>query len=99
MEHRLYVLSVAQPSCRLAGPTYTKDIKHPTIVLEVVASHDRWIWHAFFKVVGSNNDITVLNQSLLFVDVIRGHTPEVSFTINGREHHMGYYLVDDIYPS
>jgi hypothetical protein len=30
----------------------------------------------------------VLNQSPLFVDVIRGHTPEVAFTVNGREHHI-----------
>jgi hypothetical protein len=41
----------------------------------------------------------VLNQFSLFVDVIRGHTSEVSFTINGREHHMGYYLIDGIYSS
>jgi hypothetical protein len=41
----------------------------------------------------------VLNQSLLFVDVIRGRTHEVSFTVNDREHHMGYYLADSIYPS
>jgi hypothetical protein len=41
----------------------------------------------------------VLDQSLLFIDVLRGHTPEVSFTVNGCEHHMRYYLVDGIYPS
>jgi hypothetical protein len=41
----------------------------------------------------------VLNQSLLFIDVISGHTPEVSFTVNGCEHHMRYYLTDGIYPS
>jgi hypothetical protein len=35
----------------------------PTIILEAVASHDRWIWHAFFGVARSNNDINVLNQS------------------------------------
>jgi hypothetical protein len=52
-----------------------------------------------FGVAGSNNDIKVLNQSPLFVDIIRGHNPEVSFTVNGREHHMGYYLTYDIYPS
>jgi hypothetical protein len=75
------------------------DIKHPTIIFEAVASHDRWIWHAFFWVAGSNNDINVLNQSPLFVDVIRGRNPEVSFTVNDREHHMGYYLIDGIYPS
>jgi hypothetical protein len=52
-----------------------------------------------FGVIGSNNDINVLNQSLLFIDVVKGHTPEVSFIINGREHHMGYYLTNGIYPS
>jgi hypothetical protein len=52
-----------------------------------------------FLVTGSNNDINVLNQSSLIVYVIRGHTAEVSFIVNGREHHMGYYLTDGIYPS
>jgi hypothetical protein len=75
------------------------DIKHPAIILEAVVSHDRWIWHAFFGVVGFNIDINVLNQSPLFIDVIRGRTPEVSFTVNAREHHMGYSLADGIYPS
>jgi hypothetical protein len=43
---------------------------------------------------GSNNDINVLNQSSLFIDIIRGRSPEMSFIVNGREHHMGYYLAD-----
>jgi hypothetical protein len=55
--------------------------------------------HSFFGVTGSNNDINALNQSRLFDDVIRGHTIEVSFTINGREHHVGYYLTDGIFSS
>jgi hypothetical protein len=75
------------------------DVKHPTIILEDVASDDCWIWHSFFGVTASNNDINVLNQSPLFVDVTRGHTPEVSFTIIGCEHHIGYYLANGIYPS
>jgi hypothetical protein len=74
-------------------------VYYPAISLEVVASRDRWICHAFFGIIGSNNDINVLNKSPLFIDVIRGHTPKVSFTVNDREHHMGYYLVDGIYPS
>jgi hypothetical protein len=52
----------------------------------------------FFGVVGSNNDINVLNQSSLFIIVVRWRTPEVSLTVNGREHHMRYYLTDGIYP-
>jgi len=33
----------------------------PTIMLEVVASADLWIWYAFFGVAGSNNDLNVLD--------------------------------------
>jgi hypothetical protein len=54
-----------------AGQFTRGDIKHPTIILEAVASYDRWIWHAFFGVARSNNDINVLNQSSLFTDVLR----------------------------
>jgi outer membrane lipopolysaccharide assembly protein LptE/RlpB len=43
LEHRLYAFAVAQLSGRLAELIYTRDIKHPTIILEVVTSHDRWI--------------------------------------------------------
>jgi hypothetical protein len=53
----------------------------------------------FFVIYRSNNDINVLNQSLLFVDVIRGHLPTVNFTINKNKHNMRYYLIDNIYPS
>nr|XP_051217860.1 uncharacterized protein LOC127335276 [Lolium perenne] len=73
--------------------------KHPTIILEAVASYDRWIWHAFFGVAGSNNDLNILNQSPLFTDVLRGEAPVVNFTVNGHEYNYGYYLADGIYPS
>nr|XP_043637805.1 uncharacterized protein LOC122608784 [Erigeron canadensis] len=35
----------------------------PTIMLEITASQDTWIWHAYFGAAGSNNDINVLKQS------------------------------------
>ena len=66
----------------------------PTIILEAVASHDRWIWHAFFGVAGSNNDINVLSQSHLFVEQLRGEAPRVQYSINGRQYNLGYYLAD-----
>ena len=70
-----------------------------TIILEVVASQDLWIWHAFFGVAGSNNDINVLNQSPLFTEVLRGEAPKVRYSVNGNEYNMGCYLVDGIYPE
>ena len=35
-------------------------------LLETVVSSDPWIWHVFFGVVGSNNDINILERSPLF---------------------------------
>ncbi|XP_052625403.1 uncharacterized protein LOC111918667 isoform X1 [Lactuca sativa] len=32
----------------------------PTIMLEAVASQDLWIWHAYFGVAGSNNDMNMV---------------------------------------
>ncbi|XP_062227498.1 uncharacterized protein LOC133925662 [Phragmites australis] len=32
----------------------------PTIILEAVASHDLWIWHAYFGLPVSRNDINIL---------------------------------------
>ena len=68
------------------------------MIQEAVADHRLWIWHAYFGVVGSNNDINFLNSSTLFADQCRGRGLAIEFTANGRRHHMGYYLADGIYP-
>ncbi|GJV21583.1 ALP1-like protein [Tanacetum coccineum] len=72
---------------------------NPFILLEAVASQDLWIWHAFFGVAGSNNDINVLYQSPLFNDLKTERAPEISFVANGVTYQSGYYLVDEIYPK
>ncbi|GKB18147.1 ALP1-like protein isoform X1 [Tanacetum coccineum] len=59
----------------------------PFILLEAVASQDLWIWHAFFGVAGSNNDVNILRQS------------PVSFVANGVTYKWGYYLTNGIYPE
>ena len=71
----------------------------PSLVLEAVASQDLWIWHAFFGVAGSNNDVNVLDQSPIFDDLLNGKAPDAPFTVNGNEYKYGYYLTDGIYPQ
>ncbi|CAK8565464.1 unnamed protein product [Lathyrus sativus] len=83
----------------LKGQYVRGDHGKPTVMLEAVASQDLWIWHAFFGVAGSNNDINVLNQSNVFNDVLQGRAPEVHYTINRTEYNKGYYLSDGIYPE
>ncbi|XP_071705349.1 uncharacterized protein [Rutidosis leptorrhynchoides] len=79
---------------------YTRgDYMKPTIMLEAVASYDLRIWHAFFEMAGSNNDINVLNQSPVFDKLKNGTTPPTPFEINGNHYTKGYYLVDGIYPD
>nr|GEY56781.1 protein ALP1-like [Tanacetum cinerariifolium] len=69
------------------------------ILLESVASQDLWIWHAFFGVDGSNNDINVLYQSSLFNDLKTGRAPEIPFVANGVTYPSRCYLLNGIYPK
>lgn len=75
------------------------DHHEPTLILEIVASYDLWIWHQFFGLPGSHNDLNVLDRSPLFKDLSEGRSPPANYTINGHDYTMGYYLADGIYPS
>ncbi|XP_040997165.1 uncharacterized protein LOC121243165 [Juglans microcarpa x Juglans regia] len=78
---------------------YSNHIPEPTIILEAVASYGLWIWHYFFGLPGSHNDINVLDRSFIFSDLAQGLTPTVNYTINGHNYAMEYYLADVIYPQ
>ncbi|XP_039790858.1 uncharacterized protein LOC120656739 [Panicum virgatum] len=77
---------------------YTRGDKGaPTMILEVVATHDLRVWHGYFSIVGANNDINVLNHSPLFIQALKGEAPQVHFSVNGTQYNNGYYLADGIY--
>jgi hypothetical protein len=57
---------------------YFGHINEPTIILEAVASYDIWIWHAYFGLPGSHNDINVLKQSFVFSNLAEGRAPPVN---------------------
>ena len=71
----------------------------PTMILEAVATKDLRIWHAFFGLPGSHNDINVLQRSPVFDDLANGRAPIVEFTVNDNIYSIGYYLADGIYPD
>lgn len=80
----LIVCTKNEKNCLVAWKgQFTWRHRSPTLVLEAVASHDLWIWHAFFGVVGSRNDINVLYESPIFNNVLQGNEPEINFTVNG----------------
>jgi hypothetical protein len=53
----------------------------------------------FFGTAGSNNDINVLNKSLMFIQKLRGEAPRVQYVVNGKQYTTRYYLADGIYPD
>ena len=63
-----------------------------SIILEAVATYDLWIWHAFFGMPGTNNDVNVLHRSPVFDPMTTGRMPPVNYTINGHAYNFGYYL-------
>jgi len=78
---------------------FTGHCHEPTMILEAVASQDLWVWHAFFGLPGSHNDINVLERSSVFSHITEGRAPPANYTINGHNYTMGYYLGDGIYPQ
>ncbi|GJY43578.1 ALP1-like protein isoform X1 [Tanacetum coccineum] len=48
---------------------------------------------------GANNDLTILNNSSLFDDLLDGIDPVAPFECNEVTFEKGYYLADDIYPQ
>nr|KAJ0188737.1 hypothetical protein LSAT_V11C900483810 [Lactuca sativa] len=69
----------------------------PTVILEAVVSQYLWFWHAFFGMVGSSNDLNVLQASPLFNNILQGKAPDMSYVLNGNEYKYEYYLADGIY--
>ena len=68
------------------------------MILEVVADYETWIWHTFFDMAGSHNDINVMQCYPLFATPVEGQAPSMNYEINGHTYTKGYYLVDGIYP-
>ncbi|XP_058820595.1 uncharacterized protein LOC131682840 [Topomyia yanbarensis] len=71
----------------------------PTIVLEAIASHDTRIWHAFFGMHGSLNDINVLDRSPLLCTAINGSILNGTYELRGKRRTKRYLLADGIYPD
>jgi hypothetical protein len=63
-----------------------------------VADQETWICHAFFGMLGSCNDINVLQRSPLFAKLANGEAPPMEFQANNHTYKIDYYLADGIYP-
>ena len=73
--------------------------KVPTIILQIIASYDLWIWHAFFGYPGSLSDIKVFDHSPAFHDLYEDRAPKCEYVVNGHKYTIGYFLSDGICPK
>uniref|UniRef100_A0A0D3C144 DDE Tnp4 domain-containing protein n=1 Tax=Brassica oleracea var. oleracea TaxID=109376 RepID=A0A0D3C144_BRAOL len=57
--------------------------------------------HGFPGMIGSIdctlNDINVLDRSPVFDEIIKGQAPQVTYSVNGREYHLVYYLTNVLF--
>ena len=60
---------------------------------------DTWIWHAFFGMPGTLNDINVLNCSPFLVKVVCGEFAVPPYVLNRTQRTNAYFLADGIYPQ
>ncbi|XP_041995806.1 uncharacterized protein LOC121745926 [Salvia splendens] len=104
MKHRLHALGVEELSRGLERLVHnwiqkqtSIDDSGGTVPWPAIADYRLRIWHAYFGVAGSNNDINVLQSSLLFNDDCRGEGLKISFVANDTQYSRGYYLTDEIY--
>ena len=70
-----------------------------SIILEAIADRDLHIWHVFFGLPGSNNDLNVLDRSPLIHNMLTSAARDHHFMINGKEYDRFYLLSDGIYPE
>ena len=70
-----------------------------SIILEAIADRDLHIWHVFFGLPGSNNDLNVLDRSPLIHNMLTSAARDHHFEINGKEYDRFYLLTDGIYPE
>jgi hypothetical protein len=71
----------------------------PTVILEAVATHNLWIWHAFFGLLGKLNNITILDRSPIFQKAQAGLAVLFHYQVNGNKYQHGYYITNGIYPK
>jgi hypothetical protein len=78
---------------------YNDKDKNRSIILEAVADQSLHIWHAFFGLPGSNNDLNVLDRSPLVRNLLASPAEGISFMVNNTQYPRYYLLADGIYPK
>jgi hypothetical protein len=68
------------------------------LLLEAICNQSLRIWHAFFGLPGSHNDLNVLDRSPLVKHYMENGGTVVIFRVNETTYKGYYLLADSIYP-
>ena len=58
---------------------YQDKNKNKSNILEVLCDYELWIWHAFFDILGGDNEMNVFDRSLLVQNLLFDHANGVGF--------------------
>jgi hypothetical protein len=61
-------------------------------------ANNLWIWHSFFVLSSSHNDVNGLPRSLLFTRLVARDSPPCNYVVNDHQYKISYYLTGAIYP-
>ena len=70
-----------------------------SMILEAIADGGLHIWHAFFGLLGSNNNVNILNWLPLVQNMLTSEARDMHFVMNGCKYDRYYLLTDGIYPE
>jgi hypothetical protein len=70
-----------------------------SIILKAIVDGGLHIWHAFFGLPGSNNDLNFLDHSPLVHNMLTSVARDMYYVVNGCEYDWFYLLTDNIYPK
>jgi hypothetical protein len=65
--------------------------------LEAIANQSLWICHAYFGMLGSNNDINVLDRSPLVFNMLQVVGDDIHVVLDGTTYPRYYLLANNIY--
>jgi hypothetical protein len=74
---------------------HTGHVHEPKIIHEAIGSQDHWICNVSFHLPVAHSDVNLLHRFSLLEKIAQWQTPEVNYTINGRNYTMGYFFEGD----
>jgi hypothetical protein len=68
------------------------------IILKAIVDENLYIWHIFFGLRSSKNDLNVLYHLFLVHNIFSSVVYNMTFDVNGKQYNLYYLFVNKIHP-